>query len=391
MVGCKPRPAYFCQKNAMRILLVGPAHPLRGGIAALNERLAQALQASGHEVEVLSFSLQYPGFLFPGTSQYTTDPAPAGVRIASRLNSVNPFNWLWHGLSYRRKKFDLVVFRFWLPFMGPCLGTVARLLGTDRRLVLAITDNLVPHEARPGDAAFTRYFLGGCDGFLAMSRAVLADLHRLAPYKPSVFSPHPVYDTYGQPLGKAEARAQLGLDPAGRYLLFFGLIRAYKGLDLLLRAFAGGELRARGVRLIIAGEFYDDPDKYEKIIQELDLESSLVRATRFVPNDEVASYFCAADLVVQPYKTATQSGVTQIAYHFGKPMVVTDVGGLGETIPHGRAGYVVPVDAAQIAAAVADFYDHDREAALAQGVAQEAEKYAWPTFVAQLLSLAGNG
>jgi glycosyltransferase involved in cell wall biosynthesis len=376
----------------MRILIVGPAHPLRGGIAALNERLAQALQAEGHQVEVLSFRLQYPGFLFPGTSQYTTDPAPAGVRIASRLNSVNPLNWLWVGLAYRRKRFDLVVFRFWLPFMGPCLGTVARLLGAGRRpRVLAITDNLVPHEARPGDGAFTRYFLGGCDGFLAMSRAVLADLDRLVPHQPRTFSPHPVYDSYGPPLAKAEARAQLGLDPAGRYLLFFGLIRAYKGLDLLLRAFAGGGLRARGVRLIIAGEFYDQPDKYEKIIQELDLEGSLVRATRFIPNEEVARYFCAADLVVQPYKTATQSGVTQIAYHFGRPMVVTDVGGLGETIPHGRAGYVVPVDAAQLAAAVADFYDHDREAALAQGVAQEAEKYAWPTFVARLLSLSRGG
>jgi glycosyltransferase involved in cell wall biosynthesis len=376
----------------MRILIVGPAHPLRGGIAALNERLAQALQAEGHQVEVLSFRLQYPGFLFPGTSQYTTDPSPAGVCIASRLNSVNPLNWLWVGLAYRRKRFDLVVFRFWLPFMGPCLGTVARLLGAGRRpRVLAITDNLVPHEARPGDGAFTRYFLGGCDGFLAMSRAVLADLDRLVPHQPRTFSPHPVYDSYGPPLAKAEARAQLGLDPAGRYLLFFGLIRAYKGLDLLLRAFAGGGLRARGVRLIIAGEFYDQPDKYEKIIQELDLEGSLVRATRFIPNEEVARYFCAADLVVQPYKTATQSGVTQIAYHFGRPMVVTDVGGLGETIPHGRAGYVVPVDAAQLAAAVADFYDHDREAALAQGVAQEAEKYAWPTFVARLLSLIGGG
>ncbi len=376
-------------KPAMRILIVGPAHPLRGGIAALNERLATALGAAGHSAKILSFRLQYPAFLFPGTSQYTTDPPPVGVEIAPLLNSVNPLNWLWYGLKYRRQEFDLVIFRFWLPFMGPCLGTVARLLALGRPIkVLAITDNLVPHEARPGDRWFTRYFLAGCTGFLAMSRAVLADLAQLAPTKPRVFSPHPVYDIYGAALPKAAARAKLGLDPQGRYLLFFGLIRAYKGLDLLLQAFADGVLRARGIRLIIAGEFYESPEKYESLIQSLGLEDSIVRATRFIPNEEVANYFCAADLVVQPYKTATQSGVTQIAYHFHKPMIVTDVGGLAETVPHGRAGYVVPVDPGQIAAAIIDFYDHHREKTLINGMRAEADQYAWATFVQQLLSLA---
>jgi D-inositol-3-phosphate glycosyltransferase len=371
----------------MNILIVGPAHPLRGGIAALNERLAQSLAQAGHEVEILSFSLQYPGFLFPGTSQFTTDPPPAGLRVRARLNSVNPFNWLWVGWQYRHRPIDVVVIRFWLPFMGPCLGTVARLLRRSGRRVLALVDNAVPHEARPGDRWFTQYFLGGCQGFLAMSRAVQADLARLAPGKPAAYSPHPVYDSYGDPLPEAEARQRLNLSPRGRYLLFFGLIRAYKGLDLLLEAFADGRLKAANIQLIVAGEYYDDRAKYETQIERLGLAPYLVLATRFIPNAEVAWYFGAADLVVQPYRTATQSGVTQIGYHFGKPMLVTDTGGLAETIPHGRAGYVVPPDPAAIADAILDFYENDRGATMAQAVTEERAKFSWPTFMQNLLAV----
>ncbi|MCU0449414.1 MAG: glycosyltransferase [Bernardetiaceae bacterium] len=371
----------------MNILIVGPAHPLRGGIAALNERLAQTLAQAGHEVEILSFSLQYPGFLFPGTSQFTTDPPPPGLRVRARLNSINPFNWLRVGWQYRHLPIDLVIIRFWLPFMGPCLGTVARLLRRPGRRIVALVDNAVPHEARPGDRWFTQYFLGGCQGCLAMSRAVQADLARLAPGKPTAYSPHPVYDSYGDPLPKAEARQRLQLPADGRYLLFFGLIRAYKGLDLLLEAFADGRLKAAGVRLIVAGEYYDDRAKYEAIIDRLGLAPYLVLATHFIPNGQVAWYFGAADLVVQPYRTATQSGVTQIGYHFGKPMLVTDTGGLAETIPHGRAGYVVPLAPAAIADAILDFFENNREAAMSQGVAEEKVKYSWPTFIGQLLAV----
>jgi glycosyltransferase involved in cell wall biosynthesis len=285
----------------------------------------------------------------------------------------------------------LVVFRFWLPFMGPALGTVARLVrGNGHTRVVAITDNVIPHEKRPGDGPLTRYFLSACDGFVTMSRSVLTDLQRLGfEQKPALYRPHPLYDNFGPAKPKAEALAALGLNPAFRYVLFFGFIRAYKGLDILLEALADTRVSELPVKLIIAGEFYEDAAPYEAIIQKLNLESQLVRATDFIPNERVADYFSAADLVIQPYKNATQSGVSQVAYHFGRPMLVTDVGGLAELIPAGVVGYVVPPLATAIAEALVDFYINNREEQLAAGVRQERTKFSWEVMVAALKEVAG--
>ncbi|MDO7884446.1 glycosyltransferase [Hymenobacter cheonanensis] len=375
----------------MKIVIIGPAYPLRGGLATYNERLARAFQAAGDEVRLVTFSLQYPDFLFPGQTQFSTEAGPADLAIEVSLNSVNPLSWLAVGRRLRRERPDLVVFRFWLPFMGAALGTVARLVrGNGHTRVVAITDNVIPHEKRPGDGPLTRYFLSACDGFVTMSRAVLADLQRLGfGRQPALYRPHPLYDNFGPALPKAEALATLGLDPAYRYVLFFGFIRAYKGLDILLEALANTRVAALPVKLLIAGEFYEDAAPYEVLIKKYDLESRLVRATDFIPNERVAAYFSAADLVVQPYKNATQSGVSQVAYHFGRPMLVTDVGGLAELIPAGVVGYVVPPTPAAIAEALVDFYIHDREEALAAGVRQEAKKFSWQVMVAALKEVAG--
>lgn len=374
----------------MRVVIIGPAYPLRGGLATYNERLARAFRAAGDEVRLVTFSLQYPDFLFPGQTQFSTEAGPADLDIEVSLNSVNPLSWLGVGRRLRRERPDLVVFRFWLPFMGPALGTVARLArGNGHTRVVAITDNVIPHEKRPGDGPLTRYFLSACDGFVTMSRAVLADLQRLGfGQKPALYRPHPLYDNFGPARPKAEALATLGLAPKFRYVLFFGFIRAYKGLDILLEAFADARVAALPVKLIIAGEFYEDAAPYEALIKQHNLESRLVRATDFIPNERVADYFSAADLVVQPYKNATQSGVSQVAYHFGRPMLVTDVGGLAELIPAGVVGYVVPPTAAAIADALVDFYTHDREETLAAGVRQEAKKFSWEVMVAALKEVA---
>jgi D-inositol-3-phosphate glycosyltransferase len=375
----------------MKIVIIGPAYPLRGGLATYNERLARAFRAAGDEVRLVTFSLQYPNFLFPGQTQFSTEAGPADLDIEVSLNSVNPLSWLGVGRRLRRERPDVVVFRFWLPFMGPALGTVARLVrGNGHTRVVAITDNAIPHEKRPGDGPLTRYFLSACDGFVTMSRAVLADLQRLGfGAKPALYRPHPLYDNFGPAKPKGEALAALGLAPEFRYVLFFGFIRAYKGLDILLEAMADARVVALPVKLIIAGEFYEDAAPYEALIGKHNLENRLVRATDFIPNERVADYFSAADLVVQPYKNATQSGVSQVAYHFGRPMLVTDVGGLAELIPAGVVGYVVPPTAAAIADALVDFYTHDREEALAAGVRQEAKKFSWEVMVAALKEVAG--
>ncbi len=375
----------------MNVVIIGPAYPLRGGLATYNERLARAFRAAGDEVRIVTFSLQYPGFLFPGQTQFSTEAGPTDLNIEVSINSVNPLSWVGVGRRLRRARPDLVVFRFWLPFMGPALGTVARLArGNGHTRIVAITDNVIPHEKRPGDGPFTRYFLSACDGFVTMSRAVLADLRRLGfGGKPALYRPHPLYDNFGPAKPRADALAALELAPQFRYVLFFGFIRAYKGLDILLEAMADARVAALPVKLLIAGEFYEDAAPYEALIKKYDLENRLVRATDFIPNEKVAAYFSAADLVIQPYKNATQSGVSQVAYHFGRPMLVTDVGGLAELIPAGVVGYVVPPTPLAIADALVDFYENDREEALAAGVRQEAKKFSWEVMVSALKEVAG--
>lgn len=374
----------------MKVVIIGPAYPLRGGLATYDERLARAFQAAGDQVRIVTFSLQYPEFLFPGQTQYSTEPGPTDIAIEVSLNSVNPLTWWQVGRRLRRERPDVVIFRFWLPLMGPALGTVARLVrGNGHTRVVAITDNVIPHEKRPGDGPLTRYFLSACDGFVTMSRAVLANLKDLGfGSKPALYRPHPLYDNFGPGKPKDVALAALGLAPEYRYVLFFGFIRAYKGLDILLEALADPRVAALPVKLIIAGEFYEDAAPYEVLIQKYQLENRLVRATDFIPNERVADYFSAADMVIQPYKNATQSGVSQVAYHFGRPMLVTDVGGLAELIPDGVVGYVVPPTPAAIADALVDFYAHNREETLAAGVRLEARKFSWEVMVAALKEVA---
>ncbi|PJJ61295.1 glycosyltransferase [Hymenobacter chitinivorans] len=372
-----------------RVVIIGPAYPLRGGLATYNERLARAFREAGDEVRIVTFSLQYPDFLFPGQTQFSTEAGPADLDIEVSINSVNPLSWWKVGEKLRREKPDLVVFRFWLPFMGPALGYIARRIRRNRHTrVVAITDNVIPHEKRPGDRPLTRYFLSACHGFVTMSRSVLADLRRLHFKQPAQYQPHPLYDNFGALKAKPAALQALGLDPKFGYLLFFGFIRAYKGLDILLEAFADPRLRQLPVKLIVAGEYYEDAAPYEALIKQYELESRLVRATDFIPNEKVADYFCAADMVVQPYKNATQSGVSQIAYHFERPMLVTDVGGLAELIPDGEVGYVVRPMPKAIADALVDFYEHQRESELAAGVWAKKKEFSWSEMVAALKAVA---
>lgn len=373
----------------MKVIILGPAWPYRGGIAAFNERLARQYQAEGHEVEVVTFTLQYPSFLFPGTTQYSTDPAPEGLKITRKLNSINPFSWLCTGRYIRRQRPDLVLSAFWLPFMAPAMGTALRRAKRKGMRRVSILHNLIPHEHRPGDKLFSRYFVGSNDAFITLSRSVLEDLNVFDPkgLKPRTFSPHPLYDHYGATLGRKEALDLIGLRESQRYVLFFGFIREYKGLDLLLDAMADERMVQLGVKLIVAGEFYGDPKPYMEQIKHLDISDRVVLHTEFIPDHEVNRYFCAADLVVQPYKSATQSGVSQIAYHFEKPMVVTHVGGLPEIVPDGKAGFVVEPSGEAIADAIARYFNENWQQRLTEGVREEKKKYAWEKMTAAIASL----
>ncbi len=375
----------------MKIAMIGPAHPFRGGLAAYNERLVKELQDQGHRVDLYTFTLQYPSLLFPGKTQYSAEPAPTDINIIPAVNSVNPLNWLSVGNRIKNADYDLVLIRFWLPFMGPCFGTILRRVKRNRKTtVLAIIDNIIPHESRPGDTVFAHYFCGPVDGFVAMSQAVIKDLKSFVGNKPVVYSPHPIFDNFGAAIPREKALATLGLNPANQHMLFFGLIRDYKGLDLLLEAYAESRFRNAGIKLIVAGEFYVDRTPYDALIDQHNLRDEIKFVDRFIQDSEVATFFSAADLIVQPYKTATQSGVTQIAYHFNKPMIVTDVGGLAEMCPDGRVGYVVPPEPAAIANAIFRFFNDTDRVAMEAIIVEEKEKYGWGVMVERLLGLRGE-
>ena len=362
----------------MKIVVLGTAWPYRGGIALFNERLAREFQKENDEVITYTFTLQYPSFLFPGKTQYSEEPAPQGMNIVRKVNSVNPFNWIKVGRELKKMAPDLIVIGFWLPFMAPCLGTIARIARKNGKTrVVSVVHNIVPHEHRIGDKMFATYFCNSVDGFVAMSDSVLNDLTLFDSVKPRVFCRHPLYDNFGEAVERNSALQELGLDSNNRYMLFFGLIRDYKGLDIMLKAYADSRLRQMGVKLIVAGEFYNNAEKYFELEKELGLEGEVIWHREFVPDSKVRYYFGAADIIVQPYKSATQSGVTQIAYHFEKPMIVTNVGGLAEIVPNGKAGYVVEPDEREIADAIVDFFGNNRQEAFREGLLFEKKKYAW--------------
>lgn len=372
----------------MKIISIGPAYPYRGGLASFNDRLAQQFSSEGHDIEIFTFSLQYPKLLFPGRTQYTDGPPPEGIKISRRLNSLNPINWITAGLRIKKLRPEILLIRFWLPFMGPCFGTIARIAKSNRHTqVICIFDNVIPHEKRPGDKLFTRFFTRSIDGAIVMSQTVLNDLALFRTGIPVKLSPHPIFDNYGIPTARDKAITFLKLDVDASYLLFFGFIRSYKGLDLLIEAFADTRLRNRKLKLLIAGEFYEDINPYKQLIKKNNLDNEVIIFDHFIKDNEIPYFFSAADLVVQPYKTATQSGVTQIAYYFEKPMLVTDVGGLREIVPDGRCGYVVKPEPELITEAIIDFYENDRKALFTEGVREEKKKFSWDKMTATILKV----
>jgi len=372
----------------MKVIILGTAYPYRGGLAAYNERLALEYSKQGHEVEIFTFTLQYPSFLFPGKTQYSSESAPDNLKITRNINSVNPFNWINVARKIRKKSPDLILIKFWLPFMAPCLGSIACLSHKKNKTkVISILDNIIPHEKRFADKMFASYFVKSVDGFVAMSQSVLTDCETFDRKKPKAFCPHPLYDNFGEKLTRKEALDKTGLNENQRYMLFFGFIRDYKGLDLLLKAYTDSRFRKMNIKLIVAGEFYNNSDQYFALEKELNLQGEIIWHNDFIPDSEVRNYFSVADIIVQPYKSATQSGVTQIAYHFEKPMLVTNVGGLAEIVPNGKVGYIVEPDEIEIADALIDFFVNKRFDSFKENILIEKEKYSWSRMTQTIGSL----
>lgn len=374
------------------LAIVGPLHPYRGGIAHFAEAATLGLAKRDHQVEGITFSRQYPNLLFPGKTQFDADKTAPPFAIRRSIDSVNPISWLQTAAYLARMQPDAVVFNHWMSFFGPAFGTIARRLRRKGVPSIAIVHNALPHERRPGDVALSRYFFKACQGAVVMSEAVARDLELLGMKGTQVRQiAHPIYDIFGDAIPKAEARRQLGVPADAPVLLFFGFIRRYKGLHVLLESMRAVQKQLPDAHLVIAGEFYEDEDETRTFIVENSLQDRVHLHAEYIPNEAISRYFSAADVVVQPYVSATQSGVAQIAFHFDKPLIVTDVGGLAEIVPDGKAGLVVPPEApAPLAAAIVRFFQEKLAAALVEGVRNEKKKYSWDRLFEALEHLIGG-
>ncbi len=376
------------------LILIGTTWPFRGGgIASFNERIARAFQDQGFKVTIYTFSLQYPSFLFPGKSQYTELPAPNDLIIHVCINSINPFNWIKVGRIIKDKKAPIVLVRYWLPFMGACLGTILRIVRKNKvSKIICIADNIIPHEKRFGDKSLTKYFVKPIDAFITLSKKVALDLKTFSSKK-VITVQHPLYDHFGQKMDKTVARQKLGLPINEPLILFFGFIRKYKGLDLLLQAMAILQFEHANnpqkvmPKLIIAGEFYEHPAYYTDLINSLGIEKNVYSITHFIPDDEVQNYLNACDFVIQPYRNATQSGVTPLAYHFEKPILVTNVGALPEMVLEDKSGIVAEPTAVSIAQGIDRLYELGEDHFL-NHLRKSKEKYSWEVLTNTIISLA---
>ncbi|MBU1702029.1 MAG: glycosyltransferase [Candidatus Eisenbacteria bacterium] len=382
----------------MKFVLVGTAYPLRGGIAQFNATLVRTLRARGHEVHVLTFSRQYPNLLFPGKSQKEEGPAPEGLDVGAEIviDTINPWTWWRAARRIREIKPDVVFYKYWMPFFAPCFGTISRWVRGSGARIVYICDNIIPHERRLLDHSLTRYLVGSGDAFIVMTRSVEDDLRSFRADAPAALVPHPVYEHFGRPLPREEALRRLaerGIELAGEdrpLILFFGIIRPYKGLDILLRAMPR-IIKETGAGLIVGGEFYAGRKETFELVSELGLQKDVFLVDGYVPNEDVGLYVSASRVVVLPYRSATQSGIVQVAFQLECPVIATDVGGLGEMIRHGETGFLVPPeDPAAVADAVCRYLQEGLETPMRNAVRSEKSRFTWARMAAAVEDL-GRG
>lgn len=369
----------------MKIAYLSVFYPFRGGIAQSNTNLYREL-AKKAEVQAFNFSRQYPGLLFPGQTQYVPESdRTVNFPTQRTLDSINPLTWFSTARKIRALQPDALLVRFWMPFFAPALGAVACLVRRDGTKVIAILDNVIPHEQRLGDSVLTRFFLNQIDAGLVMTQEVRNDVRRFRADVPCRLKPLPLFDHFPDTVDKETARARLGLSRDRKVLLFFGFIRNYKGLDTLLKAV---KYLSEDYLLVIAGEVYGSFNEYENLIDQLTIREKLQLNVKYIPEIEVQNYFKAADVCVLPYKSATQSGIVQIAFHFRTPVIVTNVGGLSEMVSDGETGLVLDSqDPVQLAGAIERFFREQLADDFSENIAARQDDYSWSGFADAVIGL----
>lgn len=370
----------------MKITILSTAYPYRGGIADFTGLLSQFL-SENNTVQIINLKRQYPNFLFPGKTQFEPEKNKNDIDLNNSVDTLNPFNWIRIGKKIKKDEPDLLIFNYWMPFFAPCFAKIASIARRNYKTkVLVICHNIIPHERNPGDTMLAKYFFKNANYFITLSKEVNDVLLKIIPEAEHKVLQHPVYSNFGESIDKEKAKEFLNIKEEN-IILFFGFIRDYKGLDILLKAMPIIKEKLN-IKLLIAGEYYSNEEYYKNLIEELGLEDSLYLINNFIPKEEVKYYFSASDLVVLPYKSATQSGIAQIAINFKKPVVATDVGGLAEVVVDGKNGYVVEKENPKsLAEAVIKFYEEKKEEEFSQYNDKEVKKYSWEFFTDELIQL----
>ena len=372
----------------MKIAVLSCFYPYRGGISQFNACLYGELSKE-HVVKAFNFKRQYPEFLFPGKTQFVTaDDEAVPVESISLLDTANPLTWHRTYREIREWQPDVLIVRYWMSYFAPSLGYITRKMKKHCK-VISILDNVIPHEEHFFDTPLTRYFLKGSTGCVTLCDAVSKDLLRINPDARYTVIQHPLYSHFGQKTPRSEAEAKLGLKPDRKNILFFGLIRTYKGLDILLEAFTG---LPEEYQLIIAGEPYGSFDKYQEIIDRIPGKDRIFMDLKYIKDSQVKDYFSAADVAVLPYRSATQSGISSISYHFEVPMIVTDVGGLKETIGDRGTGLVASYGSPETIRKeiIRYFSDPKIKENCISNIRLEKERLSWKTFARKLTEFIGQ-
>lgn len=369
----------------MKIAYLSTFYPFRGGISQFNALLYRTFQRE-HQVHAYTFKRQYPDILFPGQTQYVTETDNADVIDAERvLDTINPLSYFTTASKIKSFAPDLMLMKFWMPFFAPSLGLVSGKVRKNGTKTIAILDNVIPHERKPGDMALIRYYLKRVDGFVVMSKIVEKDLLSIKPNAKYILKPHPIYEHFGSSINKFEARQKLSIPSDKKVLLFFGFIRDYKGLDVLIQSLA---VLPSDYHLVVAGEVYGNFEKYEQIISDKKLNDRVTLHVRYIDDNEVSTFFSAADVCVLPYKSATQSGIVQIAFNFNMPIIATDVGGLSEMVSHEKTGIIVPYCTPEaISQAVVGYFESGKDKMMQTNIALSRDEYTWNGFANAVIDL----
>ena len=376
-------------KDKKKVLLLGPAHPFRGGIADTQNYLAQNLKALGHDVKVFTFTTQYPELLFPGKTQFSDEKGPDQLEIKRKIHSFNPLNWSKVARSINRLKPDYVIFRYWTPFLAPCWYVIAR--GIDKTIKkIGLVDNWIPHETKFWDKSLTRIFSSQMDAFASLSTAVGDQISSNEPQLPVWKGFHPIADHLPQAITQEKARKALGWPQNKKIVLFFGLIRKYKGLDLLIEAFSKTPLNRSDVILAIVGETYEPQHKYTELIQKHKLSERVICDFNYANTQKTTHAFCAADVIAQTYISATQSGVTPLAYHFKTPLLVSDLPGLNTPILEDQTGMITEIESLKVAENLNKMLSDDRLSEFQPSFQKVGKKYSWKSFGQSLMSFMGQ-